>query len=45
MTLAQRPSVSRRILQPWSLLTAVLLLVTYVPEIGLFLPKLAGFVR
>ena len=46
-TIAERPflSVSRRILQPWSLLTAVLLLVTYVPAIGLFLPKVAGFIR
>ena len=34
--------VSRRIFWPWLMMTAILLLVTYVPEIGLFLPRLAG---
>ena len=34
--------VSRRIFWPWLMMTLVLLLVTFVPEIGLFLPRLAG---
>ena len=34
--------VSRRIFWPWLMMTFILLLVTFVPEIGLFLPRLAG---
>jgi C4-dicarboxylate transporter DctM subunit len=34
--------VSRRIFWPWLMMTIILLLVTYVPEIALFLPRLAG---
>jgi len=34
--------VSRRIFWPWLMMTLILLLVTFVPEIGLFLPRLAG---
>ena len=34
--------VARRIFWPWLMMTLVLILVTYVPEIGLFLPRLAG---
>ena len=34
--------VSRRIFWPWLMMTLILLLVTYVPEIGLFLPRWAG---
>ena len=34
--------VARRIFWPWLMMTAILILVTYVPEIGLFLPRLAG---
>ena len=34
--------VARRIFWPWLMMTLILILVTYVPEIGLFLPRLAG---
>ncbi len=34
--------VSRRIFWPWLMMTMILVLVTFVPEIGLFLPRLAG---
>lgn len=34
--------VSRRILWPWAMMTLVLILVTYVPDIALFLPGLFG---
>ena len=34
--------VSRRIFWPWLMMTIILLLVTYVPEIALVLPRLAG---
>lgn len=34
--------VSRRIFWPWLMMTLILILVTFVPEIGLFLPRLAG---
>lgn len=36
--------VARRIFWPWVMMTVVLLLVTYVPDIGLFLPRLFGLV-
>ncbi len=35
--------VARRIFWPWLMMTLILLLVTYVPQVGLFLPRLAGF--
>ena len=28
--------------EPWLMMTVILILVTFVPEIGLFLPRLAG---
>ena len=34
--------VSRRIGWPWAMMTLVLILVTYVPDIALFLPRLFG---
>ena len=34
--------VARRIFWPWLMMTLILILVTYVPEVGLFLPRLAG---
>jgi C4-dicarboxylate transporter DctM subunit len=34
--------VARKIFWPWLMMTLILILVTYVPEIGLFLPRLAG---
>ncbi|MDP6785839.1 MAG: TRAP transporter large permease [Rhodospirillales bacterium] len=34
--------VARRIFWPWLMMTLILLLVTFVPEVGLFLPRLAG---
>ena len=37
--------VSRRMFWPWSIMTAVLLLTTYVPELGLFLPRAAGLLQ
>jgi C4-dicarboxylate transporter DctM subunit len=42
---AQRPisAVTHHIYPLWALMTAVLLLVTYVPELVLFLPRAAGF--
>lgn len=37
--------VSRRIFWPWLVMTACLLLVTYVPVIGLFLPRAVGLIH
>ena len=37
--------VARRMFWPWASMTVVLLLVTYVPEIGLLVPRLAGFIK
>ena len=34
--------VARRMFWPWVIMTTVLILVTYIPEIGLFLPRLSG---
>ena len=34
--------VSRRMFWPWLMMTTILVLVTYVPDIPLFLPRLAG---
>tara|TARA_R110002020_G_scaffold24424_8_gene80445 strand:+ start:2404 stop:3687 length:1284 start_codon:yes stop_codon:yes gene_type:complete len=44
-TIAQRPflSVVRHVLQPWAWMTAVLLVVSFVPVITLILPQLAGY--
>ena len=36
--------VARRMFWPWVIMTTVLVFVTYIPDIGLFLPKLAGLV-
>ena len=42
---AQRPisAVTRHVYPLWAMITAVLLLITYVPELVLFLPRAAGF--
>lgn len=37
--------VARRMFWPWSIMTAVLLLTTYVPELGLYLPRAAGLLQ
>ena len=37
--------VARRIFWPWAMMIIVLLLVTYIPEIGLFLPGVFGMIR
>jgi C4-dicarboxylate transporter DctM subunit len=37
--------VARRIFWPWLMMTIVLLLVTYLPGIGLFLPDVFGMLR
>ncbi len=44
---AERPimSVARRLFWPWLAMVVVLMLITYVPEIGLFLPSWAGFME
>ena len=34
--------VARRITWPWAMMTLILILVTYVPDIALFLPRLVG---
>ena len=34
--------VSRRIFWPWLMMTIILILCTYVPEIPLYLPRLFG---
>ena len=34
--------VARRITWPWAMMTLILVLVTYVPDIALFLPRLVG---
>jgi C4-dicarboxylate transporter DctM subunit len=34
--------VARRMFWPWVIMTTVLILVTYIPGIGLFLPRLSG---
>jgi C4-dicarboxylate transporter DctM subunit len=42
---AQRPisMVTRHVYPLWAMITVVLLLITYVPELVLFLPRVAGF--
>lgn len=35
-------AIAKRILQPWLVMTSVLLLITVVPELGLFLPRFFG---
>lgn len=44
---AQRPisAVTRHIYPLWGIMTVVLLLVTYVPELVLYLPRAAGFLK
>ncbi|WP_210490896.1 TRAP transporter large permease [Microvirga antarctica] len=44
---AKRPisAVTRHIYRPWGVMTIVLLLVTYIPELVLFLPRAAGFLK
>ncbi len=37
--------VAKRIFWPWTAMTFVLLLITYVPEIGLFLPDFFGLLK
>ena len=37
--------VARRIFWPWAMMTIVLLLVTYQPKIGLFLPGVFGMIK
>jgi len=37
--------VARRMFWPWSIMTAVLLLTTYVPDLGLFLPRAVGLLQ
>lgn len=45
--IAQRPisAVTRHIYPLWALMTVVLLLITYVPELVLYLPRISGFVQ
>jgi C4-dicarboxylate transporter DctM subunit len=42
---AQRPisMVTRHVYPLWAMITVVLLLITYIPELVLFLPRVAGF--
>lgn len=44
---AQRPisAVTRHIYPLWALMTAVLLLITYVPDLVLYLPRVSGYVQ
>jgi C4-dicarboxylate transporter DctM subunit len=44
---AKRPisAVTRHIYWPWGVMTAVLLLITYVPELVLALPRASGFLK
>lgn len=44
---AKRPisAVTRHIYRPWAVLTIVLLLITYIPELVLALPRAAGFLK
>ena len=37
--------VARRIFWPWAMMTIVLVLITYVPNIGLFLPRVFGMIK
>ena len=34
--------VARRMFWPWVIMTTTLVFVTYIPNVGLFLPKLSG---
>jgi C4-dicarboxylate transporter, DctM subunit len=45
--IAGRPisAVTRQVYPFWALMTGVLLLITYVPELVLFLPRMAGFIN
>jgi C4-dicarboxylate transporter DctM subunit len=44
---AKRPisAVTRHIYRPWGVMTIVLLLITYIPELVLVLPRSAGFLK
>ena len=44
-TIAERPigAVSAKLLWPWSVQVVVLFFVTYIPEIGLWLPRITGY--
>ncbi len=44
---AQRPisAVTRHIYPLWALMTLVLLLITYIPDLVLYLPRIAGFIQ
>ena len=46
-TVFQRPiwEVSKRVFAPWLVMTIVLLLITFIPELGLTIPRLAGYVK
>ena len=37
--------VTRRLFWPWFSMVVVLVLITYVPEFSLYLPRVAGFIR
>lgn len=45
--IAGRPisAVTRKVYVLWAIMTGVLLLITYVPELVLFLPRRAGFIQ
>ncbi|WP_223428910.1 TRAP transporter large permease [Tateyamaria pelophila] len=45
-TIAQRPflSVVRHVFKPWVWMTIVLLIITFIPEITLILPRMAGYI-
>ena len=44
---AERPimNVARKLFWPWVAMVVVLILITYVPEVGLFLPRISGFME
>jgi C4-dicarboxylate transporter DctM subunit len=44
---AQRPisAVTRHIYPLWALMTAVLLAITYIPDLVLYLPRISGYVQ
>ena len=46
-TIAERSvmQVTRRLFWPWLSMVVVLILVTYVPQFSLYLPRVAGFIR
>jgi C4-dicarboxylate transporter DctM subunit len=38
-------AITRKLLWPWISMVVVLLLVTYIPEISLYLPRVSGFIN